>query len=208
MSGIKAQRSRRGHSDRIDQTALARSGLWSRLPVSPPTPWRALRPCESHLPCLRTSSADSSYPNASGTQKSQALATARGTRSGSTFGRRTATNGASSEKLTSRAEFRLQLRLLYRLNRCGTEPIVAQGSELSGAEIDQVRGLLRSHSNWPRPRLSLELCSLWDWHNAEGRPEDMSCRNLLLNKACHRRGQTANTATARPLPPPCTAAPS
>ena len=61
-----------------------------------------------------------------------------------------------------------------------------QGRERSGADIKQISGLIGSHPDWTRRRLSLELCSLWGWCNPAGRLKNMSCRNLLLK--LHRQG--------------------
>ena len=58
--------------------------------------------------------------------------------------------------------------------------LVIQGRKLSGEDIGQVQGLLAEHPEWGRTRLSEELCRLWDWRNALGRPKDMAARTLLL----------------------------
>ena len=58
--------------------------------------------------------------------------------------------------------------------------LVIQGRKLSGEDIGQVQGLLAKHPEWGRTRLSEEVCRLWDWRNALGRPKDMAARTLLL----------------------------
>lgn len=58
--------------------------------------------------------------------------------------------------------------------------MVMQGREVSGADIDLIRGLLAEHPGWGRTRLSEELCRRWDWRNTQGRIKDMAARSLLL----------------------------
>lgn len=57
--------------------------------------------------------------------------------------------------------------------------LLIQGRMVTPAEIDLIRQLLASHPDWGRTRLSQELCRLWDWRAANGRPKDMACRSLL-----------------------------
>lgn len=57
---------------------------------------------------------------------------------------------------------------------------VIQGRPLSDQDLLQIRRLLAEHPSWHRTRLSRELCALWGWRNAAGRPKDMACRTLLL----------------------------
>lgn len=61
-----------------------------------------------------------------------------------------------------------------------THVMVMQGREVSGADIDLIRGLLAEHPGWGRTRLSEELCRRWDWRNRQGRIKDMAARSLLL----------------------------
>ncbi len=58
--------------------------------------------------------------------------------------------------------------------------MVMQGRELNTSDIEGICGLLQAHPEWNRTRLSRELCALWDWRNAAGRPKDMAARTLLL----------------------------
>jgi hypothetical protein len=58
--------------------------------------------------------------------------------------------------------------------------VVIQGRPLSDPDLLQIRRLLAEHPSWHRTRLSRELCALWGWRNAAGRPKDMACRTLLL----------------------------
>jgi hypothetical protein len=58
--------------------------------------------------------------------------------------------------------------------------MIIQGRHLDESAIGLIRGLLAAHPDWHRTRLSRELCALWNWHNAQGRPKDMAARTLLL----------------------------
>lgn len=72
-------------------------------------------------------------------------------------------------------------------------PTTIQGREIGAADLALIRRLLETHPCWHRTRLSQELCSLWQWRDAAGRPKDMACRTLLLK--LERRGLVE-------LPPP------
>lgn len=76
--------------------------------------------------------------------------------------------------------------------------MVMQGRELKASDIEGIRGLLQAHPEWNRTRLSRELCALWDWRNAVGRPKDMAARTLLLK--LERAGHIA--LPPRRIPPP------
>ena len=88
-----------------------------------------------------------------------------------------------------------------------TSVLVMQGRQLSGADIDLIRGLLDDHPEWCRSRLSVELCERWAWRNAQGRLKDMAARTLLLKleRAGHlrlpaRRGPSPNGRRNRIVP--------
>jgi hypothetical protein len=90
--------------------------------------------------------------------------------------------------------------------------MVMQGRQIGGQDVELVRGLLASHPDWNRTRLSRELCARWNWHNAQGRPKDMAARTLLLKleRAGHlrlpaRRAPSPNgrrNRLAEPVAPP------
>jgi hypothetical protein len=90
--------------------------------------------------------------------------------------------------------------------------VVMQGRQIGEQDVELVRGLLASHPNWNRTRLSRELCARWDWRNGQGRPKDMAARTLLLKleRAGHlrlpaRRGPSPNGRRNRhvaPVAPP------
>ena len=58
--------------------------------------------------------------------------------------------------------------------------MILQGREVSNADIELIRTLMAAHPAWGRTLLSVELCRLWDWRNAQGRLKDMAARTLLL----------------------------
>jgi hypothetical protein len=58
--------------------------------------------------------------------------------------------------------------------------ICVQGRPVSAAEVVQIRGLIGSHPDWSRYRLSRHLSAAWDWRNAVGQVKDMATRTLLL----------------------------
>ncbi len=61
-----------------------------------------------------------------------------------------------------------------------TKTRILQGREVSDTDIELIRSLLSANPTWGRSRLSVELCLLWDWRNAQGRIKDMAARTLLL----------------------------
>ena len=60
------------------------------------------------------------------------------------------------------------------------ERMIIQGRETSIAEIEQVHQFIVEHPDWPRTRISKELCSIWEWRNPGGQIKDMACRSFLL----------------------------
>jgi hypothetical protein len=40
--------------------------------------------------------------------------------------------------------------------------------------------LVKANPSWKRPRLSKELCVLWNWRAANGQMKNMACRAFLL----------------------------
>ena len=61
-----------------------------------------------------------------------------------------------------------------------SETAVVQGREVTGADREQIRELIRAHPDWSRRRLSEVLAAEWDWRNAAGRLKDMAARSLLV----------------------------
>ncbi len=61
-----------------------------------------------------------------------------------------------------------------------TETTVVQGREVTGADLEQIRELIRAHPDWSRRRLSEVLAREWRWRNRAGRLKDMAARSLLV----------------------------
>ena len=55
-----------------------------------------------------------------------------------------------------------------------------QGREVSGKDVEELRGWIGSNPGWSRKRIALELCRRWDWRDAKGRLKDFAARSLLL----------------------------
>ena len=78
---------------------------------------------------------------------------------------------------------------------------------MSDADIELIRTLMAAHPAWGRSLLSVELCRLWDWRNAQGRLKDMAARTLLLKleRAGHiqlppRQRSSPNASRNRRIP--------
>lgn len=85
---------------------------------------------------------------------------------------------------------------------------IIQGRLIQGQDLEQIRQLMASHSDWSRRRLSEELARIWDWRNGVGRLKDMAARSLLLKLERRgwialppRRSQPANRMQQKRLPP-------
>ena len=64
-----------------------------------------------------------------------------------------------------------------------------RSQEITAAQVEFIRQLIRAHPEATRRRLSLVLCETWGWKQANGAPRDMVCRGLLLG--LHRAGHIA-----------------
>jgi len=69
---------------------------------------------------------------------------------------------------------------------------------VSDTDIELIRSLMAAHPTWGRTPLSVELCRLWDWRNAQGRLKDMAARTLLLK--LERAGHIQLPPRQRPSP--------
>lgn len=58
--------------------------------------------------------------------------------------------------------------------------MVIQGRSITKPDIALIERLLSKNPSWGRKRLSVELCSIWHWHNGMGQVKDMACRSMLL----------------------------
>ena len=54
-----------------------------------------------------------------------------------------------------------------------------QKPKISEIEIELIKNLISENPSWGRTRLSIELCNLWGWHHHDGRPKEISCRDML-----------------------------
>ena len=45
--------------------------------------------------------------------------------------------------------------------------------------IEQINMLIKDNPGWHRTKLSQELCRIWDWKGENGKPKDISCRDVL-----------------------------
>jgi len=61
-----------------------------------------------------------------------------------------------------------------------------RGREISGEQIDFIRRLIACNPHASRRTLSVKLCEMWDWRQANGQLRDMVCRGLMLQ--LHRAG--------------------
>lgn len=51
-----------------------------------------------------------------------------------------------------------------------------RGREISGEQIEFIRGLVADNPTASRRALSVKLCEAWDWRQANGQLRDMVCR--------------------------------
>ncbi len=58
--------------------------------------------------------------------------------------------------------------------------LIVQGRNLSLQDIDFLSQLIKQNPSWSRRRLSIELCQLWSWRNANGQIKDMAARAMML----------------------------
>ena len=58
-------------------------------------------------------------------------------------------------------------------------PFTIQGRQIGASELATIRGLIATHPNWHRTRISQELCREWNWCNEAGRLKDIAARSLL-----------------------------
>lgn len=66
------------------------------------------------------------------------------------------------------------------------ERLKLQGRLLTPEDLEQIQGLIASHPQWYRRRISEALAQEWNWRNAAGQLKDMAARTLLLK--LHERG--------------------
>lgn len=55
--------------------------------------------------------------------------------------------------------------------------------QITEKEIELINQLISEHPDWGRTKLSQELCRNWNWCFYDGRPKEISCRDLLRDLA-------------------------
>jgi hypothetical protein len=50
---------------------------------------------------------------------------------------------------------------------------------ITKTEIELINCLIYEHPTWGRTKLSIELCRRWNWCGHDGKPKDISCRDML-----------------------------
>jgi hypothetical protein len=55
-----------------------------------------------------------------------------------------------------------------------------RGKTVSKEDVSLIRSLIANNPGESRRKLSVELCKVWNWVQANGQPRDMVCRGLLL----------------------------
>jgi len=58
--------------------------------------------------------------------------------------------------------------------------LAVQGRSLTPKDIEFLSQLIKQNPSWIRRRLSLKLCQLWNWRNANGQIKDMAARTMML----------------------------
>lgn len=59
------------------------------------------------------------------------------------------------------------------------ETLIIQGRKITTENIQFIQQLMNANPTWLRTQLSKELCTLWNWRNANGQLKDMACLTLF-----------------------------
>lgn len=62
---------------------------------------------------------------------------------------------------------------IYMMKRTLTRPNITE------KEIELINRLIAENPSWHRSKLSVELCRIWNWCGHDGKPKDISCRDML-----------------------------
>ncbi len=57
--------------------------------------------------------------------------------------------------------------------------ITSTRPRITEREIKYIRQVIDANPKWHRTKISYELCNSWGWYTSNGRPKDISCRDLL-----------------------------
>lgn len=58
-------------------------------------------------------------------------------------------------------------------------PLRIQGRFVHESDVNEIKNLLASRSDWSRRRFSIMLCEKWAWRRPDGQLKDMACREYL-----------------------------
>lgn len=61
------------------------------------------------------------------------------------------------------------------------EKIILTKPTITEKEIELINHLITENPSWNRSKLSVELCRIWNWCGYDGKPKDISCRDMLRN---------------------------
>jgi hypothetical protein len=75
-----------------------------------------------------------------------------------------------------------------------------RGREITIADVQSIRQLIREHPDASRRALSQKLCQAWGWVQPNGAPRDMVCRSMMLE--LHRAGHIELPPVRRVPPNP------
>jgi len=59
------------------------------------------------------------------------------------------------------------------------KPIICQGREVAGADIDWLQACIREHPNWSRYRITKHICKNWDWRTHAGQLKTFAARSFI-----------------------------
>jgi len=59
------------------------------------------------------------------------------------------------------------------------KPIICQGREVDGADIDWLEACIRKHSDWSRYRITKHICENWDWRTHAGQLKTFAARSFI-----------------------------
>jgi phosphoribosyl-ATP pyrophosphohydrolase len=60
-----------------------------------------------------------------------------------------------------------------------TKIITSERPVVGKKQIRYIQELIDANPTWHRTKISYEIANRWGWHTANGRPKDISCRDLL-----------------------------
>jgi Domain of unknown function (DUF4338) len=81
------------------------------------------------------------------------------------------------------------------------EPLCFRGRTISAADVASIRQIIAQNPRASRRKLSVLVCQVWDWRQANGAWRDMVCRGLMLmlHRAGHIKLPAHRQSPANPL---------